>query len=137
MAAHWQSYNSVRRWSSIMTRDTGGAVQCPSLRLCALLGLLATSLRSPPDGGRRLRADALFWGEVPAECLACSQEHAAERTISGLWGLIGKIVDIFEPMECDNNFSSCGYDRKLTDLPPPSGPIGSLGRVDIVGSRPR
>jgi len=35
---------------------------------------------------------------------------AAERTVSGLWGLIGKLVDLFHPQECANYFSSCGYD---------------------------
>jgi hypothetical protein len=33
-----------------------------------------------------------------------------ERTVSGLWDLIGKRVDIFQPHECVNYFSSCGYD---------------------------
>jgi transposase len=32
-----------------------------------------------------------------------------ERTVSGLWSLIGKLVDIFQPIECANYFSSCGY----------------------------
>ena len=35
---------------------------------------------------------------------------ASERTVSGLWDLIGKLVDIFKPDECANYFSSCGYD---------------------------
>jgi len=35
---------------------------------------------------------------------------AAERPVSGLWDLIGKLVDIFQPDECANYFSSCGYD---------------------------
>ena len=35
---------------------------------------------------------------------------AGERTVSGLWNLIGKLVDIFQPDECANYFSSCGYD---------------------------
>lgn len=35
---------------------------------------------------------------------------AAERTVSGLWDLIGKLVDIFNPDECANYFISCGYD---------------------------
>jgi transposase len=34
----------------------------------------------------------------------------AERTVSGLWNLIGTLVDIFKPAECANYFSSCGYD---------------------------
>lgn len=35
---------------------------------------------------------------------------AGERTVSGLWSLIGKLVDLFQPHECANYFSSCGYD---------------------------
>lgn len=35
---------------------------------------------------------------------------AGERTVSGLWDLIGMLGDIFKPDECDNYFSSCGYD---------------------------
>ena len=35
---------------------------------------------------------------------------AAERTVVGLWGLIGQLVDIFQPAECANYFSSCGYE---------------------------
>jgi transposase len=34
---------------------------------------------------------------------------AGERTVSGLWDLIGKLVAIFQPDECANHFSSCGY----------------------------
>ncbi|WP_242528366.1 IS630 family transposase [Novosphingobium sp. PY1] len=33
-----------------------------------------------------------------------------ERTVTGLWNLIGRLVDIFQPDECANYFSSCGYD---------------------------
>ena len=35
---------------------------------------------------------------------------AGERTVSGLWTLIGKLVDIFQPQECTNSFRACGYD---------------------------
>lgn len=35
---------------------------------------------------------------------------AAERTVQGLWELIGKLLDFFQPTECANYFSSCGYD---------------------------
>ena len=35
---------------------------------------------------------------------------AGERTVHGLWDLIGRFVEIFEPAECANYFSSCGYD---------------------------
>ncbi|KDM68307.1 putative transposase [Acidiphilium sp. JA12-A1] len=33
-----------------------------------------------------------------------------ERTVSGLWDLIGRLVDSFQHRECANYFSSCGYD---------------------------
>ena len=33
-----------------------------------------------------------------------------ERTVNGLWDLIGRLVDIFQPCECANYFTSCGYD---------------------------
>ena len=33
-----------------------------------------------------------------------------ERTVNGLWDLIGRLVDIFQPHECANYFASCGYD---------------------------
>jgi hypothetical protein len=33
-----------------------------------------------------------------------------ERTVGGLWDLIGRLVDIFHPAECANYFRSCGYD---------------------------
>jgi len=35
---------------------------------------------------------------------------AAERTVTNLWDRIGLLVDIFQPDECANYFSSCGYD---------------------------
>lgn len=35
---------------------------------------------------------------------------AGERTVPALWSLIGSLVDIFQPVECANYFSSCGYD---------------------------
>jgi len=35
---------------------------------------------------------------------------AAERTVTGLWDRIGKIIDLVEPQEARNYFNSCGYD---------------------------
>ena len=35
---------------------------------------------------------------------------AGERSVPGLWNLIGKLVDLFLPRECANYFTSCGYD---------------------------
>lgn len=34
----------------------------------------------------------------------------AERTVSGLWSLIWRLVDLFLPSECANYFKSCGYE---------------------------
>ena len=33
---------------------------------------------------------------------------AGERTVSGLWDLIGRLVNISQPNECANYFRSCG-----------------------------
>lgn len=46
---------------------------------------------------------------------ACSRLKAMlckadERTVSGLCGVIGRLVDTFQPDECANYFSSCGYE---------------------------
>jgi transposase len=35
---------------------------------------------------------------------------AAERTIEGLWRLIGDLIETFSPQECANYFSAAGYD---------------------------
>jgi transposase len=35
---------------------------------------------------------------------------AAERTISGLWDAIGRLIDLFTPNECANYFANAGYD---------------------------
>ncbi len=34
----------------------------------------------------------------------------AERTISGLWDAIGRLLDLFRPDECRNYFNAAGYD---------------------------
>ena len=34
----------------------------------------------------------------------------AERTVEGLWTAIGKLIDLFEPNECQNLFTAAGYD---------------------------
>ena len=36
--------------------------------------------------------------------------RAEERTVMGLWNLIGRIVDLLQPDECANYFKSCGYE---------------------------
>ena len=35
---------------------------------------------------------------------------AAERTVTGLWNAIGRLVDAFTPEECTNFFAAAGYD---------------------------
>lgn len=42
--------------------------------------------------------------------LPCSGGPVWCCTVSGLWNLIGKLVDIFLPHECANYFRSCGYE---------------------------
>ena len=34
---------------------------------------------------------------------------AAERTVSGLWDAIGRLIDDFTPQECTNFFAAAGY----------------------------
>jgi transposase len=36
---------------------------------------------------------------------------AAERTVQGLWNLIGQLLDLFPPTECANYFANAGYPR--------------------------
>ncbi len=35
---------------------------------------------------------------------------AAQRSVEGLWGTIGRIADLFTPAECANYFNHAGYD---------------------------
>jgi len=42
--------------------------------------------------------------------LKAMPRKAGGRTVSGLWALIGRLIDIFQPAECSNYFSSRGYD---------------------------
>lgn len=35
---------------------------------------------------------------------------AAERTVDGLWSVIGRVIDLFTPDECRNFFKAAGYD---------------------------
>jgi transposase len=35
--------------------------------------------------------------------------RAAERTVEGLWAAIGRLLDCFDPSECQNYFRHCGY----------------------------
>ena len=35
--------------------------------------------------------------------------RAGERTVEGLWRLLGQLLDEFSPEECRNFFTHCGY----------------------------
>ena len=35
---------------------------------------------------------------------------AAERTVEGLWGAIGNLIDLIKPTEAVNFFAAAGYD---------------------------
>ena len=55
-----------------------------------------------------------------------------ERTVRGLWDLIGRLVDIFQPDECANYFRSCGYEPECTETALASNPA-----VPVANRRPR
>jgi transposase len=42
---------------------------------------------------------------------------AAERTVDGLWSLLGRLTDAFSRHECENYFRSCGYPATSSDRP--------------------
>ncbi len=88
-----------------------GGPQLAGPQLIALLTRMGQRPMAPPgpDGwsenaGAWTGSDALWkrieWASAVARTTA---------TASGLWSLIGKLVDIFQPAECANYFSSCGY----------------------------
>jgi transposase len=35
--------------------------------------------------------------------------QAEQRTVEGLWGLLGRVLDEFAPAECQNYLRNCGY----------------------------
>jgi len=39
---------------------------------------------------------------------------AGERTVEGLWRLLGQLMDEIKPEECRNFFIHCGYDATPT-----------------------
>lgn len=47
--------------------------------------------------------------EKALSCLKAVPRKAGERTVCGLWDLIGGLVDISKPNECANYFSSREY----------------------------
>jgi hypothetical protein len=55
-----------------------------------------------------------------------------ELTVNGLWDLIGRLVDIFQPDECANYFSSCGYDPERSERWPDWSAQGSATDKWIV-----
>jgi transposase len=48
--------------------------------------------------------------EMAFSRLKAMLRKAGERTVSGLWELSGRLVDIFQPAECANYFRLCGYE---------------------------
>jgi len=49
-------------------------------------------------------------GEKAFSRLKAMLRKAGARTVSGFWDLMGQLVDLCEPAECANCFSSCRYD---------------------------
>ena len=50
---------------------------------------------------------------------------AAERTVAGLWGAVGRILDIFSPAECANYFAAAGYRSRLIGCRSSASPVRS------------
>lgn len=50
--------------------------------------------------------------EKASSRLKAMLRKAGQRTVSGLWGLIGKLVELFGPDECVTYFKSCEYEPK-------------------------
>jgi transposase len=44
--------------------------------------------------------------------LKANLRRIGERTVTGLWDLIGSLVTMFHPQECQNYFASCRYDAE-------------------------
>ena len=44
--------------------------------------------------------------------LKANLRRISERTVTGLWEVIGALVTMFHPQECQNYFASCGYDAE-------------------------
>jgi transposase len=42
--------------------------------------------------------------------LKANLRRIGERTVTGLWDVIGSLVQLFSRSECQNYFTSCGYD---------------------------
>jgi transposase len=42
--------------------------------------------------------------------LKTNLRRIGERTVTGLWDVIGSLVTMFNPHECRNYYASCGYD---------------------------
>ena len=42
--------------------------------------------------------------------LKANLRRIGERTVSGLWDVIGSLVTMFNAQECQNYYASCGYD---------------------------
>ena len=69
---------------------------------------------NPPLATPLSFAQRSLWLAPPIEkAFAKLKAHlpkAAERTVDGLWGAIGRIIDTFTPAECRNYIAAAGYD---------------------------
>jgi hypothetical protein len=71
--------------------------------------------------------------EIAFAKLKALLRKAADRTVNGLWAAIGRIIDLFPPAECTNDFSAGGYDATRSDsalanLVPLPGPVEGVMR---------
>jgi transposase len=52
--------------------------------------------------------------ELAFSKLKARLRRAGQRTVEGLWGLLGELTDAFNPQECRNFFKHCGYNATPT-----------------------
>ena len=99
-----------------MNAGVSTTVWTGALLIVGIYGIAVCIARAIPGADRSKRIALTvyqspeFTIEKAFARLKAMLRKAAERTVEGLWDLIGKLVDLFQPAECTNYFSSCGYD---------------------------
>lgn len=91
------------RPGDIVVMDNLGSHKRPSIR-AAIEAAGANLLYLPPYSPNFNPIENAF------AKLKALLRKAAERTVDGLWNAIGRISQIFSPVECANYFSAAGYD---------------------------
>lgn len=91
------------RLGDIVVMDNLGSHKQPSIR-AAIEAVGASLLYLPPYSPDFNPIENAF------AKLKALLRKATERTVDGLWSAIGRISELFSPLECANYFSAAGYD---------------------------